>query len=147
MAVGQSIILIIPAELREEENGILRRLAAGERIEHFETVRVAKNGRRVNVSLTVSPLRDAKGKVVGAAKIARDITERKDAEHALKSAHDELETGVRERTAELERAQEDLRALSNRLLQIPDTTGSSRETCSDWLQNMGSRVSHGNPMC
>jgi PAS domain S-box-containing protein len=119
-AVGQHITLIIPKHLREEENEILRRLRLGERIEHFETVRVTKAGKRVNVSLSVSPVRDASGKIVGASKIARDITERKDAERALKNAHEELEARVRERTRELQRAQDDLRALSNRLLQMQD---------------------------
>jgi PAS domain S-box-containing protein len=119
-AVGRSITLIIPADLRHEEERILQRLRAGQRIEHFETVRLTKAGKRVAVSLTVSPLRDSSGKVVGASKIARDITQRKEAEQALQHAHDELETRVKERTAELERAQDDLRALSSRLLQMQD---------------------------
>jgi PAS domain S-box-containing protein len=78
--IGQSITRIIPPELHDEEKRILAQLARGERIEHFETVRVAKDGRRVDVSLSVSALRDRFGKVVGASKVARDITERKQAE-------------------------------------------------------------------
>jgi len=85
-AIGQSITLIIPEELRQEELSILGRLRRGERIEHFETVRVAKDGRRVDVSLTVSPIRDDEGEIVGASKIARDITDRKRAEQALRDA-------------------------------------------------------------
>jgi PAS domain S-box-containing protein len=119
-AVGRHITLIIPPEHREEENEILRKLRAGERIDHFETVRLAKSGRLVDVSLTVSPVKDSSGRVIGASKIARDITQRKQAEKALREAHEHLEQRVRERTAELELAQEALRTLSGRLLQAQD---------------------------
>ena len=84
--VGKSIITIVPPELHEEEEQVLARLRAGERLEHFETVRIAKNGRRIEVSLTVSPIRDEAGEIVGASKIARDITEHKRAERALRDA-------------------------------------------------------------
>jgi PAS domain S-box-containing protein len=84
--VGRSIKLIIPPELHPEEDEILARLQRGERIEHYETVRVAKDGRRLNVSLTISPLRDARGALIGASKIARDITERKRAEAQLRDS-------------------------------------------------------------
>lgn len=119
-AVGRSITLIIPDELREEENTILQRLRLGQRIDHFETVRVAKSGKRLAISLSVSPIIDATGKVVGASKIARDVTERKHAEQALRDIQEQLETRVKERTADLQRAQDDLRALSRRLLQAQD---------------------------
>ncbi|HET9299209.1 MAG TPA: PAS domain S-box protein [Candidatus Polarisedimenticolaceae bacterium] len=76
-AVGKSINLIIPPERRDEEREILRRLRNGERIDHLETIRLAKDGRRLDISLTVSPVRDASGRIVGASKVARDITERK----------------------------------------------------------------------
>src|ERR1700733_9277472 len=82
-AVGQHITLIVPWERRSEEEDILRRLAGGERVDHFETVRKRKDGAAVDVSLTISPIRDAAGKVIGASKVARDITERKQAERAL----------------------------------------------------------------
>jgi len=81
--VGRSILTIIPPELHDEEPGILRRLAAGERIEHHETERISKSGNRILVSLTISPIRNDKGRVVGASKIARDITQRKQIEMAL----------------------------------------------------------------
>ena len=84
--IGQPITKIIPPELHEDETRILATIARGERIEHFETVRVTKNGERVEVSLTVSPLKDESGRIVGAAKIARDITQRKKAENALHTA-------------------------------------------------------------
>jgi len=83
-AVGQHITLIIPPELRQEETQILKRLRNGERIEHFETIRVAKDGRRLNISLTVSPVRDSHGRVIGASKIARDVTDRKRIESELR---------------------------------------------------------------
>lgn len=85
-AVGKSIILIIPPERLAEENDILARVRRGERIEHYETVRVTKDGRRVEISLTISPLREPSGKLVGASKIARDITQRKRAEAALRES-------------------------------------------------------------
>jgi PAS domain S-box-containing protein len=81
--IGRSITTIIPPELRDDEARILATIARGERIEHFETVRVRKNGERIEVSLTVSPVKDEAGRIVGAAKIARDITERKKTERTL----------------------------------------------------------------
>src|SRR5262245_35904220 len=89
-AVGQSITLIIPAELLDEERDILARIRRGERIDHFETVRVTRDGRRLDISLTVSPLRDRTGRVVGASKVARDITARRQAEETLVALNDEL---------------------------------------------------------
>jgi len=85
-AVGQPITLIIPRELQQEEREILERLRNGERLDHFETVRFRKDGRRVNVSLTISPVRDSQGRIVGASKIARDISERSRFEEALKES-------------------------------------------------------------
>jgi PAS domain S-box-containing protein len=79
-AVGKSILIIIPPDRAGEEQSILARLRRGERIDHFETVRRRKDGQLIDVSLTVSPIRGASGQVVGASKIARDITERKRAQ-------------------------------------------------------------------
>jgi len=109
-AIGQHIFLIIPADRRAEELEVLARLRRGERIDHFETLRQTKDGRHIPISLTVSPIRDAKGVIVGASKVARDITERTRAQEALKRAHDELEDRVRRRTAELVEANESLRS-------------------------------------
>jgi len=81
-AIGRSITIIIPPDLRHEEATILSRLRRGERIEHFETVRMTKAGRKLNVSLTISPVRDSEGHIIGASKIARDITGRKQAEQS-----------------------------------------------------------------
>jgi len=82
-AVGQPISILIPPDLLNEENGILETLRAGKRIEHYETVRVTKAGVRINVSLTISPVKGSRGKIMGFSKIARDITERILAEEAL----------------------------------------------------------------
>jgi two-component system, chemotaxis family, CheB/CheR fusion protein len=90
-AVGQPITLIIPTHLHAEERGIIARVRAGKRVEHFDTVRITKDGRLIPVSLTVSPIHDAKGTVIGASKIARDISERRRAEKALR----ETEEGLR----------------------------------------------------
>lgn len=79
-AVGRHITLIIPSDRHEEEQSILARLRIGERIDHFETVRVTKDGRRIDISLMVSPILDEAGQVVGASKVARDITWKKQAE-------------------------------------------------------------------
>jgi PAS domain S-box-containing protein len=84
--IGKPILIIVPDEQRDEEFDILRRLARGERIDHFETVRMRKDGRRVDVSLTISPIRDRNGRVIGASKVARDISERKRIEEQLRTA-------------------------------------------------------------
>ena len=81
--VGQSILRLVPDELRFEENEILRKLRAGERLEHFETTRLSKSGQRIEVSLTISPIKDSAGRVIGISKIARDISARKQMERSL----------------------------------------------------------------
>ena len=91
--IGRSITLIIPPELQAEETRILSSIRRGERIEHFETVRVAKTGERLEVSLTVSPIKDDSGRIIGAAKISRDIRQRKKIEEA--SAYDREAGGGR----------------------------------------------------
>jgi PAS domain S-box-containing protein len=85
-AVGRPITMLIPDEKRDEEDEFLRRLRAGGRVEHCETVRVTRSGRRVAVSLTVSPLRDSTGEIIGFSKIVRDITDRKQAERLLQES-------------------------------------------------------------
>lgn len=89
--IGKCVTELMPPALRKEEPEILSRIRAGKRIDHYETVRVCKDGRLVDISLTVSPIIDAEGRIVGASKIARDITEKKRWEAEIKRAHDEAE--------------------------------------------------------
>ena len=104
--LGISVLRLVPPERQAEEEQILSQIRRGIRLEHFETVRVTKDGRMIDVSVTVSPIKDAAGKVVGASKIARDITERRRAEAALHEANESLERKVTERTTELRAAKE-----------------------------------------
>jgi PAS domain S-box-containing protein len=83
-AVGRHITLIIPEDRRAEEDGVLARIRRGERVDHFETVRRAKDGHLLEMSITVSPVKDAAGHIVGASKVARDITEQRQGEIALR---------------------------------------------------------------
>lgn len=100
--VGQSIRRIIPPELHDEEDHILAQLRRGEPIDHYETVRVSKDGRRIDVSLCVSPLRDKSGRVIGASKIARDISERKQAEMLQRLLVQELNHRVKNTLATIQ---------------------------------------------
>jgi len=85
-AIGQHITLVIPAERHAEESDILARLRRGERVDHFHTVRKRKDGSLLDVSLTISPVRDSSGRVIGASKVARDISAQKHAEQALRES-------------------------------------------------------------
>jgi PAS domain S-box-containing protein len=108
-AIGQHILLIVPPDRHSEEDHVLSRLRRGEKIDHFETVRRTKDGRLIPISLTVSPMRDSKGTLIGASKVARDISERVLAHEALRRAHEQLEARVSERTVELSAANQSLR--------------------------------------
>ena len=88
-AVGQTVAaLLIPADRQDEEPRILARLRRGERLDHFETVRRRKDGKLLDISLTISPVKDDRGRIIGASKIARDITDRKQAEKALRQSEE-----------------------------------------------------------
>jgi PAS domain S-box-containing protein len=86
-AVGRSIAMVIPLDRLEEEPKILERLKSGERVDHFETIRMKKDGTKFNISLTISPVKDSRGRIVGASKVARDITERVRQDEALQAAN------------------------------------------------------------
>lgn len=110
-AIGRPVTMLIPEDRPNEEPEILNRIRQGERIDHYETIRRRKDGSLLNISLTVSPIKDAEGHVVGASKIARDITARKRAEQELRVSraelarlNDELEMRVSQRTASLTEA-------------------------------------------
>ena len=113
--IGQSVTTLIPSDRTDEEPGILEHLRRGERIDHFETVRRRKDGTLVDISLTVSPITNARGQIVGASKIARDISERRMKEELQRRWKDELEARVAERTEELTLSQLRLRALAEEL--------------------------------
>lgn len=91
--IGASILTLIPDDLRSEEQTIIERIQAGKRIDHYETVRINKRGERLEVSLTISPLKDATGKIVGASKVLRNIGERKQMEKNLLQAEKIAATG------------------------------------------------------
>jgi PAS domain S-box-containing protein len=132
--IGQPISMIIPHERRDEEISILARLRQGQRIDHFDTIRVRKDGSKLEISLTISPVRDASGKIIGASKIARDIAGRKRIERELQESEQRfralagaLDTQVQFRTQELQRRNaeilqqsDQLRDLSARLMRAQD---------------------------
>jgi PAS domain S-box-containing protein len=107
--VGKPITILMPPERQDEGPQILARIRRGEHIDHYETVRRRKDGGLVDIALTVSPLMDAEGKIVGASKIARDITERKRAEQALRAREAELENVISRTPFMLIRCSPDLR--------------------------------------
>lgn len=110
--IGQPMAILIPPDRADEEPQILARIRAGRTVEHFETIRRRKNGEFFPVSVTISPIRDAGGTIIGASKIARDITDQKSAEAELLRHRDHLEEMVVERTAQLA----DLSALHKAIL-------------------------------
>ena len=117
-AIGKSIVMIIPPELRAEETMILGRLRRGERIEHFETVRVTKTGKRINLSLTVSPVRNKQGEIIGASKIARDITDKVRAERELTRLL-ASERAARQRAEAASRAKDEFVAMISHEIRSP----------------------------
>ncbi len=133
-AVGRHISMIIPRDRLDEETRILARLNRGERIDHFDTIRLRKDGTTLEISLSISPVRDAAGNIIGASKIARDISGRKrverelhESEQRFRALADALDTQVQFRTQELRRRNAEilqqsdlLRDLSGRLMHAQD---------------------------
>jgi PAS domain S-box-containing protein len=125
--IGKSVLVLVPTERREELEAIMARLRNGEKIQHLETVRLHKDGRPINVALTISPIKAAYGGIVGASTIARDVTEHKRAEEEMARLHASLEQRVKDRTAELERKNLELERLNKlfigrelRMVQLKD---------------------------
>jgi PAS domain S-box-containing protein len=100
--LGKSVTILIPPERLNEEPGILQRIRNGERVDHYETIRRRKDGALLNISLTVSPIKDSAGRVIGASKVARDITERVRAKEKLEQTVAERTAALRDVVAELE---------------------------------------------
>ena len=117
-AIGQNIRLIIPHDRWSEEDDVLARIGRGERVDHFETVRRAKDGSLINISLTVSPVKDRSGKIVGASKVARDITDRKRAEQELERLL-ALEKQSRQQAEEASRLKDEFLAVVSHELRSP----------------------------
>jgi PAS domain S-box-containing protein len=116
-AIGQHISMLIPEDKREEDSLVYERLRSGEHVEHHETIRIARDGTRIDVSLSIAPLFDQGGRFIGFAKVARDIRDRKAAEALLARDKANLERLVRERTTELQLTHEQLR-LADRMATI-----------------------------
>ena len=119
--VGKPVYTLIPPELHHEERAIIAQLLRGERVDHYETVRVRKDGTRIDVSLSVSPIRNASGQIIGAAKVVRDVTEAK----RLQRAERELLEQLQELTTELEQQIEEAQSLQEEVEQANNELVSS----------------------
>ena len=140
-AIGQPVYILIPPELHHEEPGIISRLSRGDRIDHYETVRLHKDGSRIEVSLSVSPIREASGRVIGAAKLVRDITEAK----RLQRAERELVDQLQNLASELEQQVEEGQSLQEELEQTNEELNRSlrdAEQARDMAQEANAAKSH-----
>jgi len=129
-AIGRHISLVIPPDRLAEEEEIIASLRTGKRIEHYETERVRKNGQHIEVSLTISPIKDGSGNVIGASKIARDITERKRIEHDLQKLATDLANADRRKNEFLATLAHELRnplAPMSNMLEVIKRAGTDGE--------------------
>jgi PAS domain S-box-containing protein len=117
-ALGKPVSMLIPPDRPEELTEILARVGQGERVEHFTTERIRKDGQRISLSLTVSPIRDTSGRIVGASSIARDITEQMRAEEEIIRLNAELEHRVESRTSDLNTKRTELEEIQQALMNI-----------------------------
>src|SRR5574337_1112018 len=118
--IGRSILTIIPPHLQRDRAWLLATVRGAHDIHTYDAVRLTKDGRCIDVSVTLSPLKDSVGQFVGVSKVIRDISERKRGEKLLQQAHEALEKKVQERTAELRSANNSLRDLSGRLMHVQE---------------------------
>jgi PAS domain S-box-containing protein len=126
--VGHSVLKLFPPEIRDEEARIVARLVSGHRVDHFETTRLHKDGSRVEISLSVSPILDSSGAIVGAAKIARDITEAKRMHEAVLRLNEELEQQASELAAQAAELEEQTAELEHRMDQSATLTTQLKQT-------------------
>jgi PAS domain S-box-containing protein len=147
-AIGQSIRLIIPPERQAEEDFVLNQIRRGEKVDHFETIRQTKDGRRLNISLTISPIRNAAGVIIGASKIARDITEKKVTEREREAALQQLAEALAARDEFIAVAAHELRNPLNVLTllwqildRIPSLSGTSERKLIEKARAQVARLS------
>jgi PAS domain S-box-containing protein len=133
-AVGRSVTMLIPDDRPEEEPNILARLRRGERVDHFETIRRRKDGTLFDISLTISPVKDAAGVIIGASKIGRDISERKRAERAIQTLNHQLTVDLAAMTR--------MQRLSTRMVEAGDFRELLRETLSSAIEITGADMGH-----
>jgi PAS domain S-box-containing protein len=125
--IGKPVTILIPKERWDEEPNILARVRRGERIEHYETIRQRKDGSLIEISLTVSPMKDSSGKIVGASKIGRDITQQKQAERELERAHKEAVAASRAKDDFLAALSHELRTPLNPVLLLASDSAENPE--------------------